>query len=120
MGAASVDRSILSRGRIIGYAILGGLLFWLIDTVFDTLIFYKGSFLELLILNVPKHEIWIRIAALMLFLLAGFLLARMQSEREQAVEDLLESEMKEGIITEKTYKELKKRTEKKIKKLNKG
>jgi len=31
--------------------------------------------------------------------------------------DLLESEMNEGIITEKTYKELKKRTEKKLKKL---
>jgi len=33
------------------------------------------------------------------------------------VMDLLESEMKEGLITEKTYQELKKRTQKKMKKL---
>lgn len=44
-----------------------------LDTIFDYLVFYAehGTFMELFITNVPKHEIYIRLAIMAIFVLIG-------------------------------------------------
>lgn len=52
-----------------------GVTVWILDAVFDYLFFYQGhsSFLSLLITEVPPHELYIRISALILFACFGIL-----------------------------------------------
>lgn len=75
--------------KIIGLSIVFGLLFWLIDTVLDFLIYYKGTFMNLLILDVPPHEVYIRLSVLFLFIIFGILMSATTAKRmrlEQAVQ----------------------------------
>ena len=54
--------------RFGAYALLFSLVFWLIDATVDTLLIYGGRYIDLLILHVPAHELYVR-----LFVTAGFL-----------------------------------------------
>ncbi len=53
--------------------LLLGCLFWLVDFWLDYAIFYgpEQGFLELLILDVPSHEMWVRLSSLAFFALFG-------------------------------------------------
>lgn len=62
--------------RIIGMAVFLGLLVWIINTLFDYYIFYEGTFLDLLILDVPQHETYIRTVIVVLFVFFGYLSTR--------------------------------------------
>ena len=64
---------VYNKYKIIIWFILAGLAFWLFDTTLDYFVFYKGTFHGLLITNVPAHEIYIRVFAFVIFLLAGFI-----------------------------------------------
>jgi PAS domain S-box-containing protein len=64
-------------------AVLLGVLAWILDALVDYLIFYPGSFVELLIIDVPPHELWVRTVLLVLCLGLGGLLAWTLHRREQ-------------------------------------
>ena len=63
-----------------------GILVAVIDTLMDFLFFYEGTFLELLIFNVPPHEFYIRSVVVICFISFGFVVGRVLNQREQAVE----------------------------------
>lgn len=53
-----------------------GLTFWVVDALQDYLFFYGGTFWDLLIANLPAHELLVRVSFLVLALLSGGILAR--------------------------------------------
>ena len=53
--------------QIIILSIFFGVLVWFSDTVFDYLFFYHGTFLDLLILDVPSHEVYFRTQVIIFF-----------------------------------------------------
>lgn len=73
--------------------VLLGCLFWLVDSWLDYAIFYgpQLGFLELLILDVPSHEVWVRLSSLVLFtlfgLVASLLTSRIMSRDQRLKED---------------------------------
>ncbi len=64
--------------RIVGFAFLMGISFWLIDGVFDYSVFYRGtkSLVELLFSSVPPHEMYVRTSFLIASFAGGLILAR--------------------------------------------
>ena len=67
-----------------------GFLAGFIDTIFDYFIFYQGqSFLELLVTDVPQHEIYIRFLSLVCFVVFGLICAKIISRQKKAEEELL-------------------------------
>ena len=54
-----------------------GILIWIADTLLDYFIFYSnsGSFLKVLILSPPGHEIYIRILIFLVFILFGYFIS---------------------------------------------
>ncbi len=80
--------------KIIIISFLFGLSFWVIDSVTDSLFYYRDTFSGLLILRVPPHEVYIRLVIVSLFLLFGFVISRIMKERELADEKSRKSELK--------------------------
>ncbi|HIE31552.1 MAG TPA: PAS domain S-box protein, partial [Methanosarcinales archaeon] len=76
-------------GHIISASILLGVLFWIIDSIVDSLIFHSGSsFLDLLALKIPPHELYMRTFFILACLMGGLLastLLRRQRESEEAL-----------------------------------
>lgn len=72
-------------------AVMLGALLWLTDATIDTFFFYKGSFPDLLLWNIPAHEIYTRLAGiLMLLIFATFshqYLRRLNSLNERLEEN---------------------------------
>jgi PAS domain S-box-containing protein len=63
-----------------------GLFVWIIDAGLDYFFFYSGTFLDLLILHVPSHELYIRSVALGSFVLFGLFASNLVAKRERAEE----------------------------------
>jgi len=78
--------------KIILISIFLGLLIWIIDAVLDFLFFYKGTFLELLITNVPAHEIYIRMVIIVCFFVFGVLISKIFVKRKK-----VEAELKNAL-----------------------
>ncbi|MBU0480846.1 MAG: hypothetical protein KKG47_07075 [Proteobacteria bacterium] len=75
--------------RIVVLALGLGLFLWLVDSLLDFYFFYEGSFITLLISDVPEHELYIRILIILCFLgfglVAASLISRLRKkETEQA------------------------------------
>ncbi len=92
-------RRILARSELMYIArkqlILGlvcGVVFWVVDALLDFLFFYEGSLLDLLILQVPSHEIYIRLAVFVGFAVFGIHLGRLLAERKQIEDDLIKGQ----------------------------
>lgn len=68
-----------------------GLLVWLIDSLFDYFIFYEGTFTELLITDVPQHEVYIRVVILICFILFGFICSRLFAAQKKTEKKLANS-----------------------------
>lgn len=70
-----------------------GVLVWLIDAVADAFLFYRRPFLDLLILDVPPHDLFVRAAALAIFLVFGLICARLvcACERQRVRASVLNS-----------------------------
>ena len=66
----------MKKGNFILIAFLLGILVAVIDTIFDYYFFYEGTFVELLITNVPSHEIYIRLTIVFIFTIFGFFVSR--------------------------------------------
>ncbi len=72
-------------------ALLMGLLLGLIDTLLDYWLFYERPFMEILITNVPSHEIWMRCLILFSFVASGLIISSLFAKRRRAEEALQKS-----------------------------
>lgn len=79
---------------VILFSILLGLAVSYFDAVLDSFFFYKDSFLELAVLNVPKFEIYVRTLIISCFLGFGIVVSRMLAKRRKVEEELSRSEEK--------------------------
>ena len=72
--------------KIIIVSLLCGLTIWFIDAFLDYFFFYSGygTLLDILILDVPGHELYIRLSALGLFVCAGMILSHYITELKQS------------------------------------
>ncbi len=71
------------------------LLFWVVDTLLDYVFFnelYHRPYLELLITDVPPHEIYMRLLLLFLFLVFGVIAAFLATRYERAGKELRDRE----------------------------
>jgi PAS domain S-box-containing protein len=75
---------VKTRHRILLAALGLGLLIAIIDAGLDTAFFYDGTFLELLLTDVPVHERYIRLLILFCFLGFGLVVSRVVARRERA------------------------------------
>lgn len=62
--------------KIIKLSVLAGIFYWIADAVFDFFFFYEGPFLDLLIFDIPAHEIYIRSVGIGLFFTFGIILSK--------------------------------------------
>jgi PAS domain S-box-containing protein len=88
------------RYGIIIVSVLFGLLVWVIDAGFDFFIFYEEGFLDLLILDVPSHEIYIRTVFFLCFVAFGVFASFMTGRRRLVEKELLDSEKQLRSILE--------------------
>ncbi len=65
-----------TRNKVILLSVFFGLLVWAIDATVDYYVFYEGSFIDLFILNVPQHEVYIRLVILITFIVFGLILSK--------------------------------------------
>jgi two-component system, cell cycle sensor histidine kinase and response regulator CckA len=70
--------------RVVLAALGLGLLIAVVDAGLDSLFFYDASFLELLLTDVPLHELYIRLLILLCLLGAGLVVSWMIAPRERA------------------------------------
>ena len=84
---------------IIISAFFFGILVWVFDSAVDTLLFYEDSFLDLLIFEVPKPEIFFRTLILISFTIFGIIISRFFSKQRRSEESLhlLYSELEQRV-----------------------
>ncbi|MDZ7837435.1 MAG: HD-GYP domain-containing protein [Actinomycetota bacterium] len=66
-----------TRLKIILYSVLAGVLVWLTDEVIDYFIYYRQtmSFLDLIIFDIPRHELLMRIIIVASFIVYGIIVS---------------------------------------------
>jgi PAS domain S-box-containing protein len=79
---------IKDEHKVIALSIVAGLFAGIIDTLVDYFIFREGPFWDLLILDVPGHELYVRTFLLLSFMLFGYITSRFLSKRKRAEEAL--------------------------------
>ena len=90
---------------IITASFVFGVLVWVSDAALDSLFFYEGSFADLLLLDVPRHEIYFRTQVVIFFTLFGIIMARLFSTRNQALKALHRAKIElENRIEDRTAK----------------
>ncbi len=78
--------------KVIGVSIIFGLSYWVIDALLDFFIFYEGTLLDLMLFDVPSHEIYIRSTGVFLFIIAGVVMSRFVTQIRRGDRALQESE----------------------------
>ncbi len=68
--------AIRVRIRVYGLATVFGSIVWLLDALMDRFFFYEGTMMELLITDVPAHEVYIRTLILVSFLVFAEVISR--------------------------------------------
>lgn len=82
------------KTRIILLSIVAGFLIWFVDGLIDYFVFYEGTFWGLLITDVPRHEVYIRSGALVLFVVFGVYVAGIVQREQKAKRNLALGERK--------------------------
>jgi len=78
---------------IMGAFITFGILFWVFDSLLGFMVFYDDiSFLDLLALNIPSHQIWARAFVIIACLIGGLTTIRMFYRQQESDKALQESE----------------------------
>ena len=73
-------------------SILLGILLGFVDTLFDYFVFYQDRpLLELMVTDVPRHEIYVRFLLLVCFIVFGFICAKIISQQKKVEEELLKT-----------------------------
>ena len=83
-----------TKQKVIAASIGFGLLFWLIDSFIALSVLYEGTFLGLLITNVPKTALYLRLIVLGIFIIFGVLVGDVIVKSKKSREELRESEEK--------------------------
>jgi len=85
------DYNQTNTGYIISASLLLGALFWVTDSVLGSLVFHaESSFLDLLALNIPPYEVYVRTFVILACLVGGLLsskLLRGQRESDRALQE---------------------------------
>ncbi len=68
--------------KVLVSGFLMGIFVAVFDALMDFLFFYEGTFLEILIFNIPPHEFYIRSVVVICFISFGFVVGRVLSERD--------------------------------------
>ena len=91
--------------KIIILSFFFGVLVWICDSAIDHLFFYDGSFLDLLVLNVPSPEVFFRSQVIIFFTIFGIIISRLFSKRGQAEKTLRKAHDElETRVEERTVK----------------
>jgi len=77
-----------TRHKILLLAIILGMTAWFIDAVLYTLIFHKGTFLEMLITKVSASDISFRLILFIIFVGAGIVISRIMTKHQRVEEEL--------------------------------
>jgi PAS domain S-box-containing protein len=77
-----------TESKVIFLSVIAGMFVWIADAVLDCFFFYKGPFVDLLILNVPLHEVYVRLVSMVAILILGLVAARLITKRKKVEEEL--------------------------------
>ena len=77
-----------TRHKILLLAIILGVTAWFIDAALHTLIFNRGTFLEMLITKVSASDIYCRLILFILFVGAGIVISRIMTKHQRVEEEL--------------------------------
>jgi len=80
------------ENHVLLVALMFGVMAWVADAVLDYAIFYEGSFWNLLIMDVPHHEIYIRFFILTSFIIFGLIVSKIFKNQRKLQEELYASE----------------------------
>lgn len=83
-----------TRQKFIAASIGFGLLFWLIDSFIALSVLREGTFFGLLITNVPKTTLYLRLIVLVVFIAIGILIGNIMAKSKKSADELRESEEK--------------------------
>jgi two-component system cell cycle sensor histidine kinase/response regulator CckA len=76
---------IRNKDRIIGFSIVLSLFYWVIDAILSRFfIYYEGSLLEMLILDVPINVLYLRSLVSVLFIACGILISKIIERHESS------------------------------------
>lgn len=75
---------IKDQYKVIILAFVAAATFWVVDTTLDSFVLNKQPFLDLLIFNLPRHEIYIRSIETVLFVLFSLLIARYMARAKKS------------------------------------
>lgn len=67
-----MSSGFMNRYRMLLISVACGIGVCVLDAVLDWLLFYEGTFIDLLIFDVPEHEVYIRSLIFAIFLIFGF------------------------------------------------
>ena len=76
------------------YALLFSIIYWLVDAAIDTLWIYGGRFIDLLILHVPAHELYVRFFVTACFLGFAAIAASNRQQQSRLLSNLHESHLR--------------------------
>ena len=85
--------------KIVVISVMLGLLFWVVDALVDGHFFLDKSFWEVLVLDVPPYEIYIRSLGMGFFLVSGLFVSRSLAKRRRAEEALQRSEKELRLLS---------------------
>ena len=89
--------------KVVLLSVFFGLVVWIIDAALDYSYFYKGSFIGLLILDTPPHELYIRLLIVGCFLIFGVIISRFVKEIDLAEKSLRQANYAmEGLLNATT------------------
>ncbi len=88
--------------KVITFSVLAGMVVWISDAFLDHLFFSGKSFLDLLIVDVPGHKLFIRILIVLYFFLFGGVIAGYANKHKKPTEELQDYEFKYKTIADKT------------------
>jgi PAS domain S-box-containing protein len=78
----------MDKKRIVLYAVIGGLSFWIIDAVIDSRLITHESFLDSLLLNASAHELYFRGLFLVSLAAFGVVISKILVKQQQTGEEL--------------------------------
>ncbi len=74
--------------KVVTAALILGLVTWMVDSVLTYFFIHTATFWDLLIINVPRHDLYTRSLVLVCFLVFGILVCRVMARQQEALEEI--------------------------------